>query len=315
MSSTIKSFFLGTRIDSKKYGPQSRDMEASELITLLARENTSTQYVMPDFSGLARHIDEQIKGHFIQQKDDDFFRQYRLLSDSWYQAGSISKPENRSRRFERIMEESQKFLVYSHEVMPHFNPYQLNYYDVEKICIKGKMYCLGLLFHIIARTAFDPESIAADVTLIRHCKWMKDWIKNTAGERFLHEMMVNIAITNPVMFPSLQHIGGNKVTQEADTFLAQQFRADRDKNEKCVNHNFLDMEVNFKYRGFSNEQYKLLNILRDLHFRIDRLELLLSELSENIDIDFTAADEAGEWINSQVEKIKSDELKQLPNAQ
>ncbi len=38
MSKLIESVFLGTRTAGKRYGPQSRDMAVSELITLVASE-------------------------------------------------------------------------------------------------------------------------------------------------------------------------------------------------------------------------------------------------------------------------------------
>ena len=57
----------------------------------------------------------------------------------------------------------------------------------------------------------------------------------------------------------------------------------------------------------------LIDILGDLHFRIDRLEMLLQELAENHEIDFNKADEAGEWIDAQMRILESKEyVKQLP---
>jgi hypothetical protein len=314
MSTLIESVFIGTRTAGNRYGPQSRDMKVSELITLLSTENKPTQYVMPDFSGYARCLDEQIRAHFVQKEQDDYYRRYRLLSEIWYQAGSISNPENRSRRFEKVMEESQSFLVHTQDVMPKINPFTHDWEVWPTIAEKGKMYCLALLFHIIARAAFDPGSTAADGTLLRHCQWMKNWIKNVLNEYFLNEMMVSMAMINHERFPALRILGGHLDTRDIDTVIAQQLRKlDKEQNEKRVHEEFGSLEVTLKYRHFKKEQYDLIDILGDLHFRIDRLEMLLQELAENHEIDFNKADEAGEWIDAQMKKIESKEdVKQLP---
>ena len=81
---TIESFFIGTRMSGKRYGPQSKDMQVSEFIALISPKNEPEKFVLPDFSGLARRIDAQIRNQFIQQKEDDYYRRYRQLSDRWY---------------------------------------------------------------------------------------------------------------------------------------------------------------------------------------------------------------------------------------
>ncbi|MRB85178.1 hypothetical protein GH851_32275, partial [Bacillus thuringiensis] len=77
-------------------------MQVSEFIALISPKNEPEKFVLPDFSGLARRIDAQIRNQFIQQKEDDYYRRYRQLSDRWYQAGSISDRNNRSQRFEKV---------------------------------------------------------------------------------------------------------------------------------------------------------------------------------------------------------------------
>jgi len=314
MSMLIESLFIGTRTADKRYGPQSRDMEASELIMLLSTKDKPKHYVMPDFSGYARCLDEQIRAHFVQKQENDYYRQYRLLSEIWHQAGSISNPENRSRRFEKVMEESQGFLVHTQDVMPKINPFIYDWEVWPTIAEKGKMYCLALLFHIIARAAFDPGSTAADGTLLRHCQWMKNWIKNVLNGYFLDEMMVSMAMINHERFPALGILGGDLDTRDIDTVIAQQLRKlDKEQKEKGVHAEFGNLAVTLKYRDFGKEQYHLIDTLGDLHFRIDRLEMLLQELAENHEIDFNKADEAGEWIEAQMKKIESKEdVKQLP---
>lgn len=63
---TIESFFIGTRMSGKRYGPQSKDMQVSEFIALISPKNEPEKFVLPDFSGLARRIDAQIRNQFIQ---------------------------------------------------------------------------------------------------------------------------------------------------------------------------------------------------------------------------------------------------------
>lgn len=111
-------------------------MAVSELITLVSTANNPSQYVMPDFSGLARRLDEQTRAHFVQKEQNDYYRQYRLLSEIWFQAGSIRNPENRSRRFEKVMEESQNFLVLTQDVMPEINPFYARLGSLADACPK-----------------------------------------------------------------------------------------------------------------------------------------------------------------------------------
>jgi hypothetical protein len=66
----VKSVFIGTRVADKRYGPQSRGMAVSELISLVRPYNRPAQYVLPDFSGLVRHLDNRMRQNFAQQKED-----------------------------------------------------------------------------------------------------------------------------------------------------------------------------------------------------------------------------------------------------
>lgn len=46
---TIESFFIGTRRSDKRYGPQSKDMQVSEFISLISPKNAPHKVVLPDF--------------------------------------------------------------------------------------------------------------------------------------------------------------------------------------------------------------------------------------------------------------------------
>ncbi|WP_114142688.1 hypothetical protein [Escherichia coli] len=129
---TIKIFFLGPRRSDKRYGPQSKDMQVSEFISLISPKNAPHKVVLPDFTGLAIRLDAQIRNQFHQLKEDEHFLRYRQLSERWYQAGSISDRNNRSKRFEKIMDDSLDFLLYSQDVMPNINPDDLQWHDYEK---------------------------------------------------------------------------------------------------------------------------------------------------------------------------------------
>ena len=306
---TIESFFIGTRMSGKRYGPQSKDMQVSEFIALISPKNEPEKFVLPDFSGLARRIDAQIRNQFIQQKEDDYYRRYRQLSDRWYQAGSISDRNNRSQRFEKVMDESLEFLVYSHDVMPNINPYNLKYDDRVQVSTKGKMYCVALLFHIIARAAYEPVSVGADPTLQRHCKWLKDWINKTLGDHFLEGMMITFALCYPDHFPTLQRLSGELETRDVDTFLADEVRKARQHTEEQVNYHNGRYRLKFEYTHFHQEQFDFLAEMRDLHYRIDRIEQLLQELIDNPVVDFSEAAVAGQWIDEQVQLLETNETK------
>ncbi|HBR3960893.1 TPA: hypothetical protein L9T83_005267 [Klebsiella pneumoniae] len=56
----------------------------------------------------------------------------------------------------------------------------------------------------------------------------------------------------------------------------------------------------------------MLKVLRDLHYRIDRLEMLLQELAKNTEVDFTTADTAGRWITEQIGKVEGNENLGIP---
>lgn len=302
---TIESFFIGTRRSGKRYGPQSKDMQVSEFIALITPRNEPEKLVLPDFSGLARRLDTQIKNQFIQQQEDEYYRRYRQLSDRWYQAGSISDRTNRSNRFEKVMDESLNFLVYSHDVMPDINPNNLKFNDHAQVSSKGKMYCVALLFHIIARAAYEPESLGADPTLSEHCKWMKNWIKETLGSYFLKRMMVNFALFIPDEFPALQRLSGEEEARDVNTFLADEVRIAREKTGQEVNyHNGLH-QLKFEYNHFSREQFAFLYEMRDIHYRIDCIESLLQHLIKDKVVDFGDSTAAGLWIDEQVLLIES----------
>lgn len=78
-------------------------MQVSEFISLISPKNAPHKVVLPDFTGLAIRLDAQIRNQFHQLKEDEHFLRYRQLSERWYQAGSISDRNNRSKRFEKII--------------------------------------------------------------------------------------------------------------------------------------------------------------------------------------------------------------------
>lgn len=301
----VESVFIGTRVADKRYGPQSRDMGVSEFISLLQPFNRPAQYVLPDFSGLVRHLDNRMRQNFAQQKEDKFYCEYRILSDIWSQTGSIGNPSHRSHRFEKVMDKSMEFLAQSHDVMPEFNPFSLHWDDDKKVDKKGQMYCLALLFHIIARAAYEPASLANDPTLRTHCQWMKDWIKNVLNGKYVDDFSLYTALVRPDYFSVLQHLRGNAESLDVQSYLAGHVREAMKKTSESTNYYHHEWRMSVSYRKFSEADYRMLDVLRDLHYRIDRLELLLIDLATN-QVNFDAADEAGLWISEQISRIETD---------
>ncbi|WP_000271770.1 hypothetical protein [Escherichia coli] len=86
------------------------------------------------------------------------------------------------------------------------------------------MYCVALLFHVIARAAYEPESVGKDPTLPEYCRWMKNWIEKTLGHDFLDRMMIYCALFAPAYFPALQRLSGEKETRDVHEFLAEHVR-------------------------------------------------------------------------------------------
>ncbi|HAM5260990.1 hypothetical protein [Escherichia coli] len=306
---TIESFFIGTRRSDKRYGPQSKDMQVSEFISLISPKNAPHKVVLPDFTGLASRLDAQIRNQFHQLKEDEHFLRYRQLSERWYQAGSISDRNNRSKRFEKIMDDSLDFLLYSQDVMPNINPDDLQWHDYEKASSKGKMYCVALLFHVIARAAYEPESVGKDPTLPEYCRWMKNWIKKTLGHDFLDRMMIYCALFAPACFPALQRLSGEKETRDVHEFLAEHVRTLAQKNSSEVNYRD-QWQFTFGYTMFTKQQFEFLGMMRDVHYRIDCIEQLLLDLIERKVVDFTDASVAGTWIEKQIQRLESNDVKQ-----
>jgi len=67
--------------------------------------------------------------------------------------------------------------------------------------------------------------------------------------------------------------------------------------------------LKFEYTHFHQEQFDFLAEMRDLHYRIDRIEQLLQELIDNPVVDFSEAAVAGQWIDEQVQLLETNETK------
>jgi len=51
-------------------------------------------------------------------------------------------------------------------------------------------------------------------------------------------------------------------------------------------------------------------MMRDVHYRIDCIEQLLLDLIERKVVDFTDASVAGTWIEKQIQRLESNDVKQ-----
>lgn len=65
---TIRKLFHRHSHVRKTLWLSGKDMQVSEFIALISPKNEPEKFVLPDFSGLARRIDAQIRNQFIQQK-------------------------------------------------------------------------------------------------------------------------------------------------------------------------------------------------------------------------------------------------------
>ncbi|EFL2030678.1 hypothetical protein ACXFC2_005135, partial [Escherichia coli] len=60
----------------------------------------------------------------------------------------------------------------------------------------------------------------------------------------------------------------------------------------------------------TKQQFEFLDMMRDVHYRIDCIEQLLLDLIERKVVDFTDASVAGTWIEKQIQRLESNDVKQ-----
>lgn len=94
-----------------------------------------------------------------------------------------------------------------------------------------------------------------------------------------------------------------------DEFLAEHVRTLAQKNSSEVNYRD-QRQFTFGYTMFTKQQFEFLDMMRDVHYRIDCIEQLLLDLIERKVVDFTDASVAGTWIEKQIQRLESNDVKQ-----
>ncbi len=309
-------FLLSTRGRDGRYGPQSRDMSLSELIDIFTPEPQAIQspsvLIFPDFSALANKMDSQIREHFSRFRGEELAQAYDVLFNTWAQTGSIADATSRSRRWEKVMDKSMEYILLAQKRMPEpqrFFKMQSTY--VTEVSTKGKMYCEALLFHIIARSAFDPGSLANDITLRGYCQWFKDWVKNYIQDYDYEQLLFSAAMTQQVLCPVLQYLAGEAVPRDAGTYLVDKLKSygkDDYTRESHWNQDPdwpVEYSCTLKFHVFSNVCWEMVNVLRDLHYRISRIEVFLGVLEEKgSNVDFTRTNETSAIMEAYLAQIE-----------
>ncbi|WP_429120565.1 hypothetical protein [Aeromonas allosaccharophila] len=306
-------FLISTRGRDGRYGPQSKDMQLSDLINLFTSatvtEPSPTTVIFPDLTALARNMDAQIRVHFRHFQEEELAQEYDVLFNTWTQTGSIADPTNRSRRWEKVMDKSLAYVLLAQKRMPKPLSFQNIYSDhVNEIATKGKMYCEALLFHIISRSAFDPGTLANDITLRGYCQWLKDWVKDYILPNDHRNLLSSAAVTKQNFFPILQYLSGEKSPHDVGTYIAAQMN--QHGYTQISNYlypcKFQQYECKLTFHAFDNVYWDMVSVLWELHYRVSRIELFLKALEENGDnVDFSRSGETTAMMNDYLAQIEN----------
>jgi len=306
-------FVIGTRGRDGRYGPQSKDMSLSDLIDVFKPEDAPlhslNKVIFPDLSALARKMDAQLREHFNRFRDEELAQNYDVLFNTWTQAGSIADISNRSRRWEKVMDLSMGYILLAQKRMPEparFWPMRED--CVNEVATKGKMYCEALLFHIIARSAFDQGSLANDVTLRGYCHWLKDWLKGYIGPYEYKSLLLCAAVEKMEYFEVLQFLSGNNEHLDARAFLISNLsEPERANNYHLGDENFpVNMTCHLKFDNHPDISWKMIEVLRDLHYRVARIENFLGILEDRGEnVDFTQTYETSAVMEEFISQIEA----------
>ena len=306
-------FLISTRGRDGRYGTQSKDMQLSDLINLFTStkvtEPSPSTVIFPDLTALARKMDDQIRVHFRQLQEEELEQAYDVLFNTWTQAGSIADPTNRSRRWETVMDKSLVYVLLAQKRMPKPLSLQNICSDrVNEIATKGKMYCEALLFHIISRSAFDPGTLASDITLRGYCQWLKAWVKDYISQDDYSNLLSSAAVTKQDFFTVLQSLSGEKSPHDTGVYLANKILSGNKTEianpwyEKCSKR----FEYTLTFQKFHDVCWELVSALWELHYRVSRIELFLKALEENGDnVNFSRSGETTAVMNDYLAQIEN----------
>ncbi|MFJ5375226.1 hypothetical protein ACIPTP_22125 [Pectobacterium versatile] len=295
-------YFIGTRVEEGRYGPQSKDMSLSDLLGLFSPVIAPTQYVFPDLTPLVRCIHEQIKAQFDTQfallfvslSERQRMRDYNTLYNAWTRAASYDDPVLRNSDWHAVIDKAEDFLVaLQQDFPPTLTVSGWAVDSAEPIACAGSQYTEALLFIITARAAREPHTLYRDVTLRGYCRWLRDWVKAYLNEQDGTRLLLAASLGQQARYPAVRVLCPDAIPASPDTFLVNYVRTLKDKpiEHREYSDRFDDgltscaRATRRKLDALVYEDYHWVMIytLRDLLYRAERLEAFLTDLEKKGD--------------------------------
>lgn len=322
---TIHKYFIGTRVDKARYGPQSQDMTLSDLMGVFRLATNTSLHVFPDLAPLVQHINEQIKAGFDAHRKLQRDVDYNILFNAWTRAASYDAEDFRNADWKDVIAKAEHFLValQLEDAFPHKKPEtDWDCESAKPIAHVGRLYTEGLLFIITARAAREPKTLFRDVTLRRHCQWLQQWVKSYLSEVDRSRLLLAASLSQREHYPALQVLCPDVIPASPDTFLADYVRAQKkheiQQSDYCDSFsNLLDTKAQATHRNlfaleYADHHWAMIDTLRDLLYRVERIASFLTDLEENGDS--VAFDQMGDTTETVQALLRGDrsQLLELP---
>ncbi|AZS59321.1 hypothetical protein C5E18_24715 (plasmid) [Pectobacterium parmentieri] len=289
-------YFIGTRVEEGRYGPQSPDMSLSDLLGLFRSPTDTTQYVFPDLTPLVRCIHGQIMDAFAAHHEQQRMQNYNTLFNAWARAASYEDKDLRSNDWHMVIDKAEDFLValQLEQVFPYPKPEKdWDFPLVERIAGAGRLYTEALLFIITARAAREPHTLSRDITLRGYCQWLRDWVKAYLNERDRTRLLLDASLRQPESYPAVRAISPNFIPASPDAFLAAHVRAQKEQPLELWQYrddfpNILETAATATVRelhalNYKEHHWQMIYTLRDVIHRVERIEAFLTDLEEKGD--------------------------------
>ncbi|WDF99824.1 hypothetical protein PSR30_04440 [Pectobacterium carotovorum subsp. carotovorum] len=292
---TIYSYFIGTRVDQGKFGPQSQDMSLSDLVGLLRPDTGTIPYVYPDLTPLVLHVNEQIQAafdeRFAQLHERERMQNYNSLFNAWSRAATYEDNERRGRMWENVVDKAEAFLQALQPAFPQRKPEKdWNHDSHQPIIYAGRMYTEALLFIITARAAVEPQTLYRDVSLRGYCDWLRCWVKAYLSEEDRTRLLLDASLRQQERYLAVRVLGPDAIPALPDTFLADHVRKRASTHIDRADY-LDDFERPFDtwakaaYRElfaleYADFHWQMVYTLRDVLYRAERLEAFITDLEE-----------------------------------